>query len=51
MSILAESGLSNLEEQLDSVVPLLAQLGVPESVWANVIMSCFTALTTESSTR
>jgi len=27
-----------------------AQLGVPESVWANVIMSCFTALTTESST-
>lgn len=50
MSILAESGLSNLEEQLDSVAPLLAQLGVPESVWANVVMSCFTALTTESST-
>ena len=50
MSILAESGLSNLEEQLDSVAPLLAQLGVPESVWANVVMSCFAALTTESST-
>lgn len=50
MSILAESGLSNLEEQLDSVAPLLAQLGVPESVWANVVMSCFAALTTEPST-
>lgn len=49
MSILADSGLPNLEEQLSSVAPLLAQLGVSESVWASVVMSCFAALTAEFS--
>lgn len=49
MSILAESGVSSLEEQLAYVAPLLAQAGVPESVWASVIMSCFAAHTAEPS--
>lgn len=49
MSILADSGIPSLEEQFSSVAPLLAQLGVPESVWANVVMSCFAALSAESS--
>lgn len=49
ISILADSGLPSLEEQFSSVAPLLAQLGVPESVWANVVMSCFAALNAESS--
>lgn len=49
MSILAESGPISLEEQLSSVAPLLAQLGVPESIWANVVMSCFAAVNAEFS--
>lgn len=49
MSILADSKLPTLEEQLSSVAPLLAQLGVPESVWASVVMTCFAALTAEFS--
>ena len=49
MSILAESGFTSLEEQLASVAPLLASVGVPESVWANVIMSCSAALSAEPS--
>lgn len=49
MAILADSGPISLEQQLSSVCPLLAQLGIPESVWANVVMSCFAALNAESS--
>lgn len=49
MSILADCGLPSLEQQLSSAAPLLAQLGVPESVWANVLMGCFAALNAEFS--
>lgn len=46
LSILAESGVPDIEEQLSYVAPLLAQLDVPEQVWAsNATMSSLTALT------
>lgn len=49
ISILADSELPSLEEQFSSVAPLLAELDVPESVWANVVMGCFAALNAEAS--
>ncbi len=46
LSILAQSGMPNIEEQLSYVAPLLEQLDVPEYVWAsNAIMSCIAVLT------
>lgn len=50
MAILAESGVPPVEEQLESVAPLLEELGIPEKVWANnVVMSCLAVLTNRSS--
>ena len=49
LSILAESGVPNIEEQLSYVAPLLAQLGVPEHVWTNnATMSSLAALTAQA---
>ncbi len=46
LSILAQSGMPNIEDQLSSVAPLLAQLDVPEYLSAsNAIMSCIAVLT------
>lgn len=51
LSILSQSGVPNIEEQLSSVAPLLAQQNVPEYLWAsNAIMSCIAALTATTST-
>ena len=48
LSLLAASEHPTLEEQLSSFAPLLASVGVSESVWANLVTSCLSALTTES---
>lgn len=47
LSLLAASEHPTLEEQLSSVAPLLASIGVSESVWASLVTSCFAALTAE----
>lgn len=44
LSLLAASEHS-VEEQLAYIAPLLAQSGVPESIWENVVNSCHAALT------
>lgn len=44
LSILAESQHLTLEAQLADVSPLLTSVGLPESVWTNVLISCLTAL-------
>ena len=49
IAVLAESEPPTLEEQLDNFTPLLAQAGVPEFVWQNVVISCAAALATKSS--
>lgn len=50
LTILTESGLPTFEEQISSVAPLLAQLGVPEFVWKNTMaMSCLAVLSARSS--
>ncbi len=48
LSLLAASEHPTLEEQLSSFAPLLASVGVSESVWANLVTSCLSALTAES---
>ncbi|MDZ8088957.1 MAG: bifunctional chorismate mutase/prephenate dehydrogenase [Nostoc sp. DedQUE12b] len=40
ISLLAASEQPSLDEQLADVAPLLAQAGIPESVWAGVLNSC-----------
>ncbi len=44
ISLLAASEPPSLDEQLADVAPLLAQAGIPESVWASVLNSCQTTL-------
>ncbi|MEH1900430.1 MAG: bifunctional chorismate mutase/prephenate dehydrogenase [Nostoc sp.] len=44
LSLLAASELPSLDEQLADVAPLLAQAGIPESVWASVLKSCHPTL-------
>ncbi len=48
LSLLSGSELPSLEEQLAGVAPLLAQAGIPESVWADVVKSCHATITPES---
>jgi prephenate dehydrogenase/chorismate mutase/prephenate dehydrogenase len=49
ISLLA-SEQPSLDEQLADVAPLLAQAGIPESVWAGVVKSCHASLTPKSAT-
>lgn len=44
ISLLAASEQPSLDEQLADVAPLLAQAGIPESVWASVLNSCHATL-------
>ncbi|MBN3959464.1 bifunctional chorismate mutase/prephenate dehydrogenase [Nostoc sp. NMS8] len=44
ISLLAASEQPSLDEQLADVAPLLAQAGIPESVWAGVLKSCHATL-------
>jgi prephenate dehydrogenase/chorismate mutase/prephenate dehydrogenase len=44
ISILADSGVPLIEEQLSSCRTLLVQAGVPEDVWNSIIISCMAAL-------
>lgn len=44
ISLLAASEHPSLDEQLADVAPLLAQAGIPESVWASVLNSCHATL-------
>lgn len=48
LSLLAASDQPSLEEQLADLAPLLAQAGIPESVWAGVVNSCYATLTPKS---
>ncbi|WP_414544597.1 bifunctional chorismate mutase/prephenate dehydrogenase [Nostoc sp. CCY0012] len=48
LSLLAASKCLSLEEQLADVAPLLAQVGIPESVWAGLVNSCHATITPES---
>ncbi|OUL21656.1 chorismate mutase [Nostoc sp. RF31YmG] len=48
LSLLAASELPTLEEQITDVAPLLAQTGLPESIWAGVVNSCHATLTPDS---
>ncbi|MEH1965862.1 bifunctional chorismate mutase/prephenate dehydrogenase [Nostoc sp.] len=50
LSLLAASELPSLDEQLADVAPLLAQAGIPESVWAGVLKSCHATLIPKSAT-
>ena len=49
IAILAESEPPTLGEQLSKFTPLLAQVGVPEFVWQNVVINCAAALVATSS--
>ncbi|MFN6462987.1 MAG: bifunctional chorismate mutase/prephenate dehydrogenase [Nostoc sp. DedVER02] len=44
ISLLAASEQPSLDEQLADVAPLLAQAGIPESVWAGVVKSCHASI-------
>lgn len=44
ISLLAASEQPSLDEQLADVAPLLAQAGIPESVWASLLKSCHPTL-------
>ncbi|MEH2257071.1 bifunctional chorismate mutase/prephenate dehydrogenase [Nostoc sp.] len=44
ISLLAASEQPSLDKQLADVAPLLAQAGIPESVWAGVLNSCHATL-------
>lgn len=48
ISLLASSESPSLNEQLANVAPLLAQAGIPESVWAGVLNSCHATLIPKS---
>ncbi|ARV62700.1 chorismate mutase [Nostocales cyanobacterium HT-58-2] len=49
LSILKTSKLPDVEEQLAYIAPLLAQAGVPESIWANLVNNCHAALSSVAS--
>ncbi|MFN6529493.1 bifunctional chorismate mutase/prephenate dehydrogenase [Nostoc sp. ChiSLP03a] len=44
LSLLAASEQPSLDRQLSDVAPLLAQAGIPESVWAGLLNSCHATL-------
>lgn len=48
ISLLAASEQPSLDEQLADVAPLLAQAGIPESVWVTVVNSCHASLIPKS---
>lgn len=48
LSLLAASEYHSVEEQLANVAPLLAQAGIPESLWLDVVNSCHATITPES---
>ncbi|BAZ31286.1 prephenate dehydrogenase [Cylindrospermum sp. NIES-4074] len=48
LSLLAASDQPSLEEQLADLAPLLAQAGIPESVWTGVVHRCYSTLTPKS---
>ena len=48
ISVLAESEIPSVEEQLDNSRSLLEQAGIPEAVWKNLIAGCVAALKTAS---
>jgi prephenate dehydrogenase len=50
ISLLAASEPPSLDEQLADVAPLLAQAGIPESVWTGVLNSCHATLIPKSAT-
>ncbi|MEH2170851.1 MAG: bifunctional chorismate mutase/prephenate dehydrogenase [Nostoc sp.] len=50
ISLLAASEQPSLDEQLADVAPLLAKAGIPESVWAGVVNSCYATLIPKSET-
>jgi prephenate dehydrogenase len=50
ISLLAASEQPSLDEQLADVAPLLAQAGIPESVWSDLVKSCHASLTPKSAT-
>ena len=50
ISLLAASEQPSLDEQLADVAPLLAEAGIPESVWAGVVNSCHATLMLKSVT-
>lgn len=50
LSLLRALELPSLEAQIANVAPLLAEAGIPESVWAGVVHSCHTTLIPESVT-
>lgn len=49
IAALAESNSSDLDESAPQITLLLAQAGVPEFVWHNIVISCTAALATRSS--
>lgn len=49
IAVLTELKSSLLDEQSSNLTPLLAQAGVPEFVWQNIVISCVAALATASS--
>ncbi|MFW9260490.1 bifunctional chorismate mutase/prephenate dehydrogenase [Nostoc sp. CALU 546] len=50
ISLLAASEQPSLDEQLANVAPLLAQAGIPESIWVAVLKSCHATLIPKSAT-
>ncbi|MHC0066132.1 bifunctional chorismate mutase/prephenate dehydrogenase [Nostoc sp. UIC 10890] len=50
ISLLAASEQPSLDEQLADVAPLLAQAGIPESIWVAVLKSCHATLIPKSAT-
>lgn len=46
LSILAQSEMPNLEEQVSAVAPLLADAGIPEQIWKSVLTSSMGAIAT-----
>ncbi len=49
LSLLATSKVPSPEEQVSAVTSLLAEAAIPESIWASLVNSCHTALTTTAS--
>ncbi|MDZ8223256.1 bifunctional chorismate mutase/prephenate dehydrogenase [Nostoc sp. ChiVER01] len=50
ISLLAASEQPSLDKQLADVAPLLAEAGIPESVWASVVNSCHATLIPKAAT-
>lgn len=49
IAVLAESEPPTLEEQVDSFITLLAEAGVPQFVWKNIVTGCAAAFASASS--